>query len=223
MYIVVMLRDLPRERLVQKGPSALSNSELLALVLGSGSKGSNVFELARVLMYKYESLNSFFDLSYNSLVKINGIGQAKASKVLAIKELSLRLTQNTYSISSQVKTPNDVYELLKYDLLNKDKEYLFVLSLDTKNRVVSKDLVCIGILNEVLIHPREIFKFALVNNAYSVLIVHNHPSNDPKPSDADIEITDELANAGLLLGIPVLDHLIFYNSGITSMKKLNLR
>ena len=197
--------DLPRERLFSKGADALSNSELLAIILGNGSKGIDVFSLSKNLSnIGFEKLSS---LSIVELQKINGLGFAKSCKILSIFEICARFNISKH-LGKKILDPKSVYSQFSLKLSNLDRERFIVLHLDTKNRIIKEEVVSIGTLNESLVHPREVFKSAIKESAKSILLLHNHPSGDPAPSQEDIDLTKHLVSAGKLLQIKVLDHII---------------
>ena len=208
-YCIKELNDdlKPRERLKRYGVSYLSDSELLAIILRCGTKNNNVINLATQILNDIGGLNNISNISINSLSKIKGIGEVKAITLLAAVELGKRSLKVN---SEKIKIINGyiVYDLLKYDYINVYQEKFIALFLDTKKNLIGKEVIFIGTINESTIHPREIFKSAIKACASSIIIVHNHPTGDSTPSNADIEITNKLMDIGKLLGILVIDHII---------------
>lgn len=207
----------PRERFQKFGPNALSDAELLAIILQKGSKQENVIDMSNRLISKY-GIDKLSDLSLKELQEIKGIGPAKALQIKALFEFSKR--HNLYKINENpIKSAKDVFEYASQRLLGKNKEYFMILLLDSKNRIIKDEIVSIGTLNASLIHPREVFKSAIKESANSIILVHNHPSGDPSPSKEDEEITKRIFDAGELLNIKVLDHVIIGNEKYHSFKE----
>lgn len=222
------IRDLPRserprERLQRHGAEALSTSELIALLMGSGSQGESVMLTAQKLLSQFGNLQNIAQASVEELSHIKGIGVAKATKLKAAFELGRRLEDPDYqNKASPVQSPEEAYKSIQEKLKGKKKEYFYVLCLDTRNRVHNKKQVSMGNLDSSIVHPREVFKDAIASLAASVIFVHNHPSGDLEPSSEDVNLTRRLVEAGDLLGIPVLDHIIVSDMGYTSLKSRNL-
>lgn len=196
----------PRERFEKLGAVALSSAELLAIILQKGSRGENVVDMCNRLISTY-GIDNLSDLSLKELQKIKGIGPAKAMQIKALFEFSKR-PDLSRSNGKSIKSGKDVFEYATQRLAGNDKEYFMILHLNSKNRVIKDELVSIGTLNASLIHPREVFKSAIKESANSIILVHNHPSGDPAPSEEDEEVTERLFDAGDLLDIKVLDHVI---------------
>ena len=196
----------PRERLKFKGVDSLSDAELLAIILQNGSKGENVIDLSNRLITTFDigKLNS---LSLQELMKIKGIGLAKASKLIAAFELSKRVNSGRIC-EKVVKNPSDIANYYIEKLRDLKKEYFIAVFLDSKNKIIKEEVISIGTLNSSLVHPREVFKEAIKNSANSVILVHNHPSGSVEASDEDYRVNKVLAEAGDLVGIKVLDHLV---------------
>lgn len=212
----------PREKLSNKGISALTDEELLALVISSGGKNISAVDLSREILKTHGGLHSLVNLDLESLTSIKHINNAKASSILAACEIGLRICSKKGGNLNRINSPQDVFDLIRKDIFQKDKEHLFLLSLNTRNMLLAKDLISIGTVNETLIHPREVFKKALVRNAVKIILVHNHPSNDPNPSDEDIKITEKVAKSGKQIGIPLIDHVIVCNNDYVSLKAQNI-
>ena len=212
--------DRPREKLISKGCQNLKDEELLAILLGTGTKGKNVIEVARQILNKY-SKKRLLQLDYKDLSKIKGIGSAKACTILASTELvkrALKIQDETLPIIKSVK---DVVAQAVY-MRNKTREHLMVIYLNARNEMVFKKPMFIGTLNANLVHPREIFAEALKQNAASVILVHNHPSGNSEPSQDDLEITKRIVEVGKIMGIDVLDHIIITKTKVFSFKEKKL-
>ena len=204
----ISLENRPRERFLKNGIEVLSNAELLAIILKVGSKKENVIDMSNRLLTKYK-IDKLSSLSLNELQEIDGIGPAKAMQIKALFEFNNRYNQviKTKKIIT-IKKSEDVYNCFVDKLKDKKKEHFYVLFLDSKNKLISEDLISVGTLNSSIVHPREVFNNAIRENANSIILVHNHPSGNPQPSEEDKEITELLVKAGELLSIKVLDHVI---------------
>ena len=202
----ISLENRPRERLEKQGPQVLSDAELLAVILKTGNKEENVIDMSNRLISKY-GFDKLSTCSLKELQEIKGIGSAKACQIVALFELNKR---HSYSklLGKPIKTAKDVFEYCSPKLSNLDREQFMILHLDAKNRIIKEDVVSIGALTGTIAHPREVFKSAIKESAHSVILVHNHPSGDPTPSDEDLKMTERLSEAGEILGIKVLDHVI---------------
>lgn len=196
----------PRERLFNLGSEALCDAELLAIILRSGSKNENVIDLSNRLISTY-GLNKLFDCELNELCSIKGIGIGKASQIISIKELSKRIFTNENKKEKIVKA-SDVFNLFRNKFIGEDKEHFFIVLINTKNCIIKVERISMGILDASIVHPREVFRPAIRNSASRIILVHNHPSGDPSPSKEDLDITRKLNDAGELIGIDVLDHVI---------------
>lgn len=210
-------KDLPRERLIENGPQSLSNSELIAILLEKGVKGNNVFNISKDLVEKY-TLKELSEIGIKNLSKIYGIGNAKACKIAASFELGKRLSLNS-EFMPEITCAEDVYHIMK-NLKYESQENFVVLFLDTKKKLLKKKTLFIGTLDSTLIHPREIFNNAIKESSSCIILVHNHPSGNPMPSEEDIEITKQIKYAGEIIGIPVLDHVIIGNNKFISLKDI---
>ncbi len=212
----IALDQRPRERLKANGVESLSDSELLAILLQNGTFGENVIDMSNRLISSFglEKLNS---LSLKEIMKIKGIGPAKASKLLASFELSKRV--NSGKICEKVvKNSSDIAKYYMEKLKDKKKEYFIAVFLDSKNKIIKDEVISIGTLNSSLVHPREVFKEAIKNSANSIILVHNHPSGDCEPSNEDIKITQKLTDASNMLNIQFLDHIILGDNYWKSVK-----
>ncbi len=196
----------PRERLAKDGPSSLSSAELLAIVLKSGTAKENVIEISNKLLAKY-NLDGLACCTLSELRAQYGIGNAKAAQIVAVCELSRRISQK-HRPCSKISSAQDVVSLYSPKLSHLPKEHFCAIFLNTKNEVIAEQVVSIGTINSSLVHPREVFNGAIKNLAHSLIIVHNHPSGDPTPSQEDVTITKRLSKAGNVLGVPLLDHII---------------
>lgn len=219
----VVIRDLPtgerpREKLLKYGVTALSNRELLAIILRVGTRQQSALGLADEVLTHFGSLRDLRDARCEELQAIEGIGLAKATQILAALELGRRV-QASVRVPDMIRTPQDVADLLMEELRYLDREVMRLLILDTKNQVIATPTVSVGILDASMVHPREIFKDCIRRSAASVIIVHNHPSGDPTPSANDIEVTRRLRRAGEILGIDVLDHIIIGDNRFVSLKQ----
>jgi DNA repair protein RadC len=198
----------PRERLAALGADALSHAELIAILLRTGLKGANAVEIGRQLLQKFGSLQSLAKASVADLRKVKGIGRDKAVTLMAAFALAHQMAKELQEESPLLDNPENVVALLRAKNLVKNVETLQVLCLNTRRRLIRVDDVIDGTIDTLLVHPREVFKFAIAANAAAVVLVHNHPSGDPTPSEADIKVTRDLIRAGQLLKIDVLDHVI---------------
>jgi DNA repair protein RadC len=201
----------PRERFLKHGPEALSNAELFAILLRTGTKGENVVDMSNRLISEY-GLDKLFECSLKELQEIKGIGPAKAMQILTIAEIQKRINQSKKPVK-RISCAEDVFNLMHERLKDKKEEHFYVLLLDTKNNIIGEQLISKGILDASIIHPREVFKPAIKNSASKIILVHNHPSGDPSPSGEDIEITKKLMNTGEEIGISVLDSVIIGGDG----------
>ncbi len=201
------VEDRPREKLVARGAAALSDAELIAILLRTGVEGANAVEVARQLIAKYGSLGALSRCSVNEIAAIKGIGLAKGAQLAAAFGLGHRLALANFE-GRKVDTPEKVYELLGLEMRALHKESLRVVLLDTRFHLIKLEEISLGSVNESIAHPREVFRPALVYSAYAIIVVHNHPSGDPSPSQADHSLTRRLREAAELLQIKLLDHVI---------------
>ena len=211
--------DRPREKMQEYGVSFLSNAELIAIIIGSGTAKQSALDVARNLLVKNNGLEGFNLATLEELVEINGIGQAKATKLVASVELGKRLSTLKRNSSKKITCPSDAAYLLMDELKFKNKEYFDIIMLNTKNIVQCVTNISIGSLNSSIVHPREVFLEAIKKSSASIILVHNHPSGDPKPSREDINLTNRMIKAGEILGINVLDHIIIGEECYYSMKE----
>jgi DNA repair protein RadC len=220
MVINHKIKDLPkierpREKLIQYGPERLSNSELLAIILRSGKKGENVIDLANKILKKYKTEN-LPNLTYQELKDFSGLGPAKACEIIACFELGKRLLKG--KVASLYLKPEDVWKELK-DIREHKKEHFVIFFLDSRNQEIKREIISVGSLNANLVHPREVFEPAVRNLAAQVILAHNHPSGELEPSEDDLEINKRLVEAGKILGIEVIDHIIISRNSFLSFKE----
>ncbi len=211
----------PREKLIKYGPKTLTNSELLAIIISTGSKKENVLTLSTKLFRKY-SLKSLSRLKIGSLKKQLGIGDVKACQITACFELGRRLASFKDMKKPQIANAKDVAKLFIPEMGTLEKEHFKGIYLDSKKRIIKQETIFIGSLNESVVHPREIFKIAIEESSAAIILLHNHPSGDPNPSNFDIEMTKELIQAGELLGIEILDHIIIGGEKYVSLREKGL-
>lgn len=209
----------PRERLIQFGSAALSNSELLAIILGVGSRGLNVLELSRVLLQRYP-LRELFGLGFNELISQRGLGIANACRIVACGEIFTRIGCSEVKPGEKVLTPAEAVALCP-ELQKKEIEHFVALYLNTRHRLIRKALISVGNVNSSIVDPMEVFKHALRCNAFALILLHNHPSGDPEPSQDDIKITHQLKMAGKLLNVQLLDHIIVGEKEFISLASRN--
>ncbi|WP_352420126.1 DNA repair protein RadC [Proteiniborus sp.] len=213
----------PREKLYKYGPKALSNTELLAIIIRTGNKENTAIEISQKLLAgKKEGISFLTDTSIQEITKIKGIGVCKAAQILAAVELGKRVMTGTHKDKPKITTPSDVADILMLDMAHLKKEHFKIVMLDTKNQVIGIEDISIGSLNSSIVHPREVFKEAIARSSASIILVHNHPSGDPTPSKEDIAITRRLAEGGDILGIKVLDHIIIGNNRFLSLKEKDI-
>jgi DNA repair protein RadC len=208
--------DRPREKLIRKGVHTLSDVELMALVLRTGSGELTAIDLARALFAREHSLRRIGTRTPGELMRLRGIGPAKAVELLAAFELGRRAQAEQEEPRPLLRSPDDVAKRMIPLLRDRKTEVFYVLILDAKNALTIDIELSVGTLNASLVHPREVFKAAIDNGAASIIVVHNHPSGNPEPSSEDIEITRQLSEAGRIIGIPLHDHLIVAGEFYTS-------
>ncbi|MDT8902265.1 RadC family protein [Anaeroselena agilis] len=209
----------PRELLLAKGPAALSNAGLLAILLRTGTTKESVLRLAEQLLAKHGGLSGLGGLSPQEMSRLKGIGPAKAVTVVAAVELGKRMAALAAGERPVVRSPQDAAELMLPRLRYEKKELFIALLLSTKNHVLASPTLAVGTLSASVVDPRELFRAAINHNAASVILVHNHPSGDPTPSADDIALTRKMTEAGRLLDISVLDHLIIGDGKYVSLKE----
>jgi DNA repair protein RadC len=212
------LTERPRERLTRLGAEALSEAELLACVLGRGIAGESVLVSAARLLKAFGTLRGIAEASVERLAEVHGIGPAKAVQLKAVVELARRLSLSSNGHRPLVENEQIAADLVRPHLADKTKEHFVALLLDNRHRLIRLSPIAVGSLSATLVHPRELFKEAIAASAAAVIVAHNHPSGDPEPSSHDLEMTSRLMEAGALLGIEVLDHLIVGTNAVVSLK-----
>jgi len=224
------LKDLPpdsrpRERLARLGAANLSTAELLAIILRTGSRGRTALEVAQLLLGAEGGkggLRYLATADLKELAALPGVGQTKAVQIKAALELGRRLVHEEWEWGVTIRSPRDAYLLVQDEMRLLDREHFRALMLSTKHQVIAQETVAVGSLSAALVHPRELFKGCIRKSAAAVILIHNHPSGDPEPSPEDINLTRRLAEAGRLLGIEVLDHVIVGNGCYVSLKERGL-
>lgn len=213
----------PREKMQVCGASGLSNEELLAIVLRTGSIEKSALDLAKeILASSDDGIRFLADCSMEELCSVKGIGLGKASQILATIELGKRIARSKLNKLGRITSPTDVAEFMMEEMVSLTQEHFKTLFLNTKNEIIGYETISIGTLNASIVHPRDVFNKAIRKASANVILVHNHPSGNPKPSNEDIQITKRLAEAGDILGITVLDHIIIGDSKYYSLKENNL-
>lgn len=219
-----MIKDVPeeerpRERMLRFGPEHLSNAELLALLLRTGSTGESVMLLAQRVLSKTGGLKALTQVSLQELMGIHGIGPAKAVQIMAGVELGQRISRLLPEERYAIRSPQDAAQFVMEELRFQKQEHFICLFLNTKYQVIGKQCIFKGSLNASVVHPREIFHEAIRFSAAAIICVHNHPSGDPTPSPEDLEVTERLVEAGKLLGIELIDHLVIGDQTYMSMRE----
>ncbi|MFJ7826923.1 DNA repair protein RadC [Psychrobacillus sp. NPDC096623] len=215
----VHVSDRPRERLMRQGASSLSNQELIAILLRTGTKQESVLHLANRVLNYFEQIQELKNASIEEITAVKGIGQAKAVQLLAAVELGKRLSQQKTDDKFTIRSPKDAATYLMHDMTSLNQEHFVTLFLNVKNQILHKQTIFIGSLNASIVHPREIFREAVKRSAASIICAHNHPSGNPAPSTEDIDVTKRLYEAGLLMGIELLDHVIIGDHQFISLKE----
>ena len=223
----IMIKDLPmeerpREKLKSLGTGALSNAELLAILIRSGHKKESAVQVAMRILAQGGGLRSLPDLSLEELQRFKGIGPDKAVTIKAALELGCRLATSPRETTGSITNPRQAADLFMEELRYKKKEYFKILLLNTKNHVISKEEISVGSLSASIVHPREIFSTPLRKSAASIILYHNHPSGDPSPSQEDLQVTRRLVEAGNILGVGVRDHIIIGDGCYFSFKEKGL-
>ena len=210
----------PYEKLLQYGEETLSNAELLAIILKNGTKSETAVEIAQKLLMLDENndLSSISKLEINELKKIKGIGQVKAIQIKAVLELAKRIARPVNEDNKKITTSEQVYELLRYECINQTKEIFFVINLDIKNNLLKVSKIAMGGKSQIALNMNDIYRDAIKIGASSIILVHNHPSGDTKPSTADITFTYKAIEASKVLDIELLDHIVISNAGYTSLR-----
>lgn len=209
----------PRERLMRCGPEALSAAELIAIVLGSGTKSSPVLQLSHLLIGRFGSLQGLAEATTQELCQVKGIGEAKAIQLRAVFNLGLRLSKQNVMPKFKIEHPIHAYNLIKDEMAGEKRELFMIIMQDAKGVVIHHCVISIGTLTETQVHPREVFYPAIRHKAVSLILVHNHPSGDLTPSKSDYELTRQLVEVGRMVGIPINDHIIISSQGYLSMRQ----
>ncbi len=209
----------PRERLKHYGPKALSTAELLAIILRTGTSRDNVIELAGKLLAKYGGLSGLMRADFNELCSEHGLGEAKSSQLKAALEMGRRLGMLQNDEKYQIKSPADAANLVMPEMMYLDHEQMRILVLDTKNQVMENVSRYQGTVNSSVLRAAEIYRQAIIRNCPAVIICHNHPSGDPTPSPEDIQVTEQLVEAGKLLDIELVDHIVIGSHRFVSLKE----
>lgn len=202
----------PREKLLTKGPESLSNEELIAIILRTGNKQESAKDLAIRLVKNLNSFHELNTMSYQDLIKINGIKDAKAITLMAAIELGHRLAIPSDIKKKKITNAEDVFQTFRMKILNLKQEKLFAIFLNTKNEIIAYETIFVGTQNKSITHPREIFNAAIKNSAVKIILVHNHPTNDVTPSQEDIHFTKNIKEISKIMQIPLIDHIIIGDS-----------
>lgn len=211
------LDDRPREKLILRGSQNLSDAELLAILLRTGTKGKSVITLAQEIINKYSGLSNLAIQTHDALKNNLGIGKDKAATLLAAFELSKRIEANKkWKFNKKITSPKDIADIFIPLLRDEVKEKFFVICLSSSNKIIKYDLISVGTLNSSVVHPREVFKVAIENNSANIILLHNHPSGNMEPSSEDISLTKRFIEAGKFLEIHVFDHIIIAGDNYTS-------
>lgn len=219
----IPLEERPRERLLKYGVTNLSNEELIAIILKTGTKNKSVKSLATSILSSIDKITDLKNIKINTLMKITGIGKVKAIELISAIELGKRVFYNNeYKEKIKIKNAIDVYNLMSFRLENEKQEYFYCIFLDQKKYIIDTKLIFIGSLTMSIVHPREIFKEACLLSASSIICVHNHPSGNTNPSNEDINITNKLIESGNILGIPIIDHIIIGKDYYSFHEKNNI-
>ncbi|EFI83556.1 RadC family protein [Listeria grayi] len=213
--------DKPREKMQTRGQAQLTITELLAILLETGTKEDSVLSLANKIILKYKSLGDIKDLTIEELRSINGIGLAKATKIMAAIEIGKRICLQSESEKNNIaiRSPQDAVSIVLPELAFLFQEHFHCVLLNTRNQIVHRQTIFIGSLNASIVHPREVYGLAVRKSAAQIMCFHNHPSGDPTPSPEDIQVTKNLAKAGDIIGIPLIDHIIIGKGSFTSLKE----
>ncbi|USG64136.1 DNA repair protein RadC [Brevibacillus ruminantium] len=211
--------DRPRERLLREGAAYLSDAELIAIMLRTGREKETAFQLAQRLLATFGDIGGLAQASHAELTDIKGIGPVKAIELQASFELGRRVLEFSRNQRTTIRLPRDVANLMQHELRHLTQEHFVCLFLNTKNQVIGKQTIFVGSLDASIVHPREVFKEAIKRSSASVICLHNHPSGDPTPSREDIAVTRTLKEAGELIGISLLDHVIIGDGSYVSLKE----
>ena len=217
------LEDRPREKLSLRGSQNLTDAELLAILLRTGSKGKSVIQISQELIKKNGNLAVLASNSFSQMTKISGIGNDKAATLLAAFELSRRIqSQSKWYSDKKISSPGEVADIFIPLLKDELKERFIVVCLNSANKIIKYEVISVGNLNSSIVHPREVFKVAIENNSASIILIHNHPSGNSDPSNEDISITKKIVETGTIMSIPVFDHIIIAGKNFTSFVEKRL-
>lgn len=209
----------PRERLVRSGAESLSTAELIAIILGSGSKSKPILQLAHEIVARFGGLRQLVEATLSELMEIKGIGMAKAIQLQAALNLGMRASKHAVTLKYRIEHPLHAYYLLKDEMEHEKRELFVVILQDTKGYVICHEVISIGSLSQTLVHPREVFYPAIRHKAASLIVAHNHPSGDPTPSPQDFELTKNLLEVSVLIKIPLHDHIIIGQQQYISLRQ----
>lgn len=224
----IKIKDIPKEerpleKLLRNGADKLNNKELLAVILGSGTREESVIGLADRIIARFEGIDKVLVADIRMLKEIKGVGEVKAARIAAVSELSSRYKyEREKRKADRITDPETVYKIYGHKMEKYEKEVVMVVALNTKKEIISEEEISIGINNSSLIHPREVFNYAIRKSADSIILIHNHPSGDVKPSKNDINVTTRLKECGKLVGIELVDHIIIGKSKHYSFKEKGL-
>lgn len=210
--------DRPREKLVKFGPENLSNSELLAILIGSGTKGFSAVDAGRQLLELGGSISKVAKFNIEQIQQVKGLGPAKSITLRAAFELAKRIKAEPFKESITITSPEKIANLYIPRFYGEDQEMFYIILLSTSKKIIKERMISKGTLDSTIVHPRDVFKYAIENSASCIMLMHNHPSGNCSPSRADIEITKQLIDAGNMLEIPVLDHIIIAGDTFTSLR-----
>lgn len=217
------LSERPREKLHKYGVNSLSNAELIAVIIRTGNREDTAIELGqRLISIDNTGIGFLADASFEELTKVKGIGECKASQIIAAVELGKRISAQRGEEKVKIASPIDIVNILMEDMRYLKKEHFKVAILDTKNQIITIENISVGNLNSSIVHPREVFNAAIRRSGNSIILIHNHPSGDPTPSKEDINITNRLIESGNILGIKVLDHIVIGDNKYISFKERNI-
>ena len=208
--------------MLKYGAKSLSTEELIALVIRTGNKADTAIDLANNLINKAKGLKGIIDFTPEEFMEYKGIGKAKGTQLCAVIELSKRINQSKYQGEVKINSPDNVVSFMMSELRYLKQEHLYAILLDVKSKMIGKILISKGGLSSSIVHPREVFKLAIKKSSASIILVHNHPSGEPNPSDNDIEITKRLYSVGEIIGIEILDHIIIGDGKYISLKEENI-
>ncbi len=214
LVFIIMIKDIPigerpRERAIKYGINSLSNEDLISIIIKTGTHNKSAKDISNNIISLISNINDLRSISFQRLKSINGIGSVKAIELLSAIELGRRVFYRVEKEKIKLNNSKVIYEYFKDLVIEENEENFYAIYLDTKSYLIAYKLLFKGTINTSCVHPREIFKYALINSAYSIIVFHNHPSGDVSPSIQDNELTESLFKIGSLMGIPVVDHIIF--------------